>query len=579
MKKRNGFTLVEIISVIGVLLIISAVAIPSIISINKRNKEKNYEKIVENIKTSSENFIEKYRSDIPFDETTGEYYFKINVLGALNLLKLPIKDPRDNSEISNDSCVKVTKQGDGSLNYEFIASECTINASNPELDINTDLAYAKVESTVDLKKYVNDYSSTNTPKRYLKLEIGNLDTSSEGNNKEVIYKVTDLLNGNQTQKTKRFNVLDDQKINVVFLSDSVTKTELDSVDLAAWEGELENKFKTDERFKDTGINFTVESHPLNTTIGSTLQLEYISDLYHSATDLNEVEYYGVFGDLIVAESKYSLNVAGSWDRSYYTALVDINSKKKQRLGGRNCKHLNNTIYCYDYESGSDLLNYRYNITRYYKYVFNDSTKIYEKTKTVEYSADYNPYRKQWTYDYSPSKTDYTTIEQEYSLASSNWNTHINPNGLTYKSSEMIKLLKKYNPSWTTREASRYKNDTYQNVFIHNDKGIGYLLFERGSGTANGFLYASILWEKQKEIFNIDMKNYKDNANKTYLIITANNTNNYAQELTVKNDFEKLDTYLYADSNTLNTFEIDNEKTYSNINSILADLESNIKVEW
>jgi len=579
MKKRNGFTLVEIISVIGVLLIISAVAIPAIISINKRNKEKNYEKIVENIKTSSENFIEEYRSDIPFNETTGEYYFKINVLGALNLLKLPIKDPRDNSEISNDSCVKVKKQGDGSLNYEFIASECTINASNPELDINTDLAYAKVESTVDLKKYVNDYSSTNTPKRYLKLEIGNLDTSSEGYNKEVIYKVTDLLNGNQTQKTKRFNVLDDQKINVVFLSDSVTKTELDSVDLAAWEGELENKFKTDERFKDTGINFTVESHPLNTTIGSTLQLEYISDLYHSATDLNEVEYYGVFGDLIVAESKYSLNVAGSWDRSYYTALVDINSKKKQRLGGRNCKHLNNTIYCYDYESGSDLLNYRYNITRYYKYVFNDSTKIYEKTKTVEYSADYNPYRKQWTYDYSPSKTDYTTIEQEYSLASSNWNTHINPNGLTYKSSEMIKLLKKYNPSWTTREASRYKNDTYQNVFIHNDKGIGYLLFERGSGTANGFLYASILWEKQKEIFNIDMKNYKDNANKTYLIITANNTNNYAQELTVKNDFEKLDTYLYADSNTLNTFEIDNEKTYSNINSILADLESNIKVEW
>ena len=38
MRKKNGFTLVEIISVIGILLLIAAVAIPSIITINKRNK-------------------------------------------------------------------------------------------------------------------------------------------------------------------------------------------------------------------------------------------------------------------------------------------------------------------------------------------------------------------------------------------------------------------------------------------------------------------------------------------------------------------------------------------------------------
>ena len=61
MKKNNkGFTLVEIIAVIGLLVLISSITIPSIIKMNNKNKEKNYNRIVDTIITAAENYYHSY---------------------------------------------------------------------------------------------------------------------------------------------------------------------------------------------------------------------------------------------------------------------------------------------------------------------------------------------------------------------------------------------------------------------------------------------------------------------------------------------------------------------------------------
>ena len=368
--------------------------------------------------------------------------------------------------------------------------------------------------------------------------------------------------------------MDNQNINVVFLSDSVTKQDRDATDLESWKTEVENKFKNDERFKNTGIEFNVNVKKVDTNPPS-LQLNYIGELYGGTTDLKEVVYKGVFGNFIVAESKNSFSVAGSSTTSYTTLLRNVNTQEAQFLEGGSCRHANNVLYCYKHEGGYDLLNYGYGVTTYYKYVFNNSTNKYDNSIIAQSAWNYNPYSGTTTYSYSPSQTVYNEIANDYSSASSDLNTHVNPNGLTYKTnSEMLNLLKKYNPSWTTKEASMYKYDTYNNVFIDNEKGIGYLLFTKGSGTASGYLWAYILWENEIENFLIDLNNYP-NFNKTYLVITANNTNNYQQKLNIANSNDSVQTYLYGDSNTLNNFNITNKSSYADFNTILTNLKNQI----
>ena len=202
--KKNGFTLVEIIATISILLVISTIVLPSAISISNKNKEKNYQKIIKNIESSAENFVEQYRSDIPFNNEN-EYIFKINSLGYLGLLKLPITNPLDkNKPFDGEQCVKVTKEND-KLNYEVLDS-CTINS---ELSINPtqgDKVNISLNSTINLKDYVT-YSSTTTQKQYLKLNIsGSVDTSVVGEH-TITYEVVDVLNGVKKTKQITLNVL------------------------------------------------------------------------------------------------------------------------------------------------------------------------------------------------------------------------------------------------------------------------------------------------------------------------------------------------------------------------------------
>lgn len=116
MKKLNnkGFTLIEILSVIAILLVISTITVVSTVEYKKNYQNKTYKKIVTNIETAAESFVEVNRSDIPFNEE-GEYYVKLKLLVDTGYVKAPIKNPKDGKDISLNTWVKVKKEGDGSL--------------------------------------------------------------------------------------------------------------------------------------------------------------------------------------------------------------------------------------------------------------------------------------------------------------------------------------------------------------------------------------------------------------------------------------------------------------------------------
>ena len=64
MKNNKGFTLIEILATISILVIIVSIALPSIISMKDRNIEKNEENIKEIITTAAEVYIYTYNYDI-----------------------------------------------------------------------------------------------------------------------------------------------------------------------------------------------------------------------------------------------------------------------------------------------------------------------------------------------------------------------------------------------------------------------------------------------------------------------------------------------------------------------------------
>ena len=123
MKNNKGFTLVEIISVIGILVVIALVAVPSIISISNNNKEKNYQKTVDLIVTSAENY---YHNDI--DKTklldNESCYVTLKDLTISKYLKAPITNPKTNDKLDLMTYVKITKNVDENdiitIDYEYV---------------------------------------------------------------------------------------------------------------------------------------------------------------------------------------------------------------------------------------------------------------------------------------------------------------------------------------------------------------------------------------------------------------------------------------------------------------------------
>ena len=165
MKQKNGFTLVELLATISILVIIVSIAIPSIINIRSNNEDKNERNIMATIETAAESYIYSYN-----------LYDKVIDSTSSNRKCIAITEHIDKGLLKNDNNINVLK------NSEYVSIYITDNEIKYELESNRDrcdseIVYVENETENDdpsnpdhettseeeEAKYRVDYSGANPP--------------------------------------------------------------------------------------------------------------------------------------------------------------------------------------------------------------------------------------------------------------------------------------------------------------------------------------------------------------------------------------------------------------------------------
>lgn len=127
-KNKKGFTLVEMLAAIGILLLITILTYPSFNKLNKKTEEKfNY-----SIKTIVENAAKIYVDnnkeliDEKITSNNGKYCLPVATLSSYDYLDTPIKKS-DGENLNLKSCVYITKEKeDNNIKYIYELSSDTV---------------------------------------------------------------------------------------------------------------------------------------------------------------------------------------------------------------------------------------------------------------------------------------------------------------------------------------------------------------------------------------------------------------------------------------------------------------------
>ena len=126
LKKLNkGFTLVEIVVTIAIMLIVVSIAVPSAINLSNKSKQRSYELQVKEIETSAKSYVldNKNKWNV---STIGdsEYCFSLEDLENAEYIEdlEELINPLTSSKFTGSVNIKVV---DGKLKYEYSEEECT----------------------------------------------------------------------------------------------------------------------------------------------------------------------------------------------------------------------------------------------------------------------------------------------------------------------------------------------------------------------------------------------------------------------------------------------------------------------
>ena len=117
MKKRNGFTLIELMAVIIILAVIALIVTPLIIGGIKESKERLYDTQLENIKSAAKSFM--IDLDLENDSTLT---LTLDELQKAGYVKEDIKNPKTGESFNKCLLVSVERK-DNAYEYEVIDTE------------------------------------------------------------------------------------------------------------------------------------------------------------------------------------------------------------------------------------------------------------------------------------------------------------------------------------------------------------------------------------------------------------------------------------------------------------------------
>lgn len=153
MKKKNGFTLVEIIIVIILIALVAIMFTNSFYSINRNNREKEYTQLINKVK----NAVTVYANDGEINDllygTEGYALVTIDTLVKGGYLDKDLYDPTTQKSIEYSNIVYVVADQYGVLNIEYPhtnsgSSECYLETTplkvSKSIAINDDLYFSNL---------------------------------------------------------------------------------------------------------------------------------------------------------------------------------------------------------------------------------------------------------------------------------------------------------------------------------------------------------------------------------------------------------------------------------------------------
>lgn len=146
MKKKNGFTLVELLVTIALILMVLGIAIVSIIKISDTKKQEAYEQVKKQILTAAEQYLETnayYKESIT---NTGSIKISLGLLVSEDYLNA-VTNPITGKKLNECNYVEVTKN-DSSLNYLFVDDQKDCS-SNSYVDVSEAASAPKIEISIE----------------------------------------------------------------------------------------------------------------------------------------------------------------------------------------------------------------------------------------------------------------------------------------------------------------------------------------------------------------------------------------------------------------------------------------------